>query len=187
MRRALFVAVAAVLCLAAAVGIVVLVSGESGYTAERLGWTAAALLLFELAAAAGIAVLDEPRWGVIGWLCQLVTLAGVVVVTIMIWSTPEGREVDTDLEKAVASLFVASFALAHLSLLGRRRAEAGRVVRTLVWGTRVAVVTLAGTLLFGILDQNSDDTYYRVLASVAILWVLGTALVPIGRRLAYPR
>ena len=173
----------AALCMAAAVAIVVVLSGESSSTAGRLAWTAVALLLLGLAAAAGTSALDQPGWERIGWLCQVVALIGFAVTAITIWTTPEDVEAETGLLKAIGVLFVLSFALAHLSLLARRRNGDGRLVRGLVVATRGVVLGLAAVLAVAILDEISDDTYYRWVGAVAILWALGTALVPIARRL----
>jgi hypothetical protein len=182
-RRAPLVVMGAALCMAAAIAIVVVLSGESSYTAERLAWTAVALLLLGLAAAAGVCALDEPGWERIGWLCQMVALVGFAVTAITIWTTPEDADAETGLVKAAAILFVLSFALAHLSLLARHRIGGRRLVRWLVAATRAAVLVLAAALAVAILDEISDDTYYRWVGAVAILWALGTALVPIARRL----
>ena len=182
-RRAPLVVMAAALCMAAAVAIVVVLSGESSYTAERLAWTAVALLLLGLAGAAGVSAMDEPGWERIGWLCQIVALVGFAVTAITIWTTSEGADAETALLKALGILFVLSFALAHLSLLARRRDGHGRLVRRLVGATRAAVLILAAMLAVAILDEISDDTYYRWVGAVAILWALGTSLVPIARRL----
>jgi hypothetical protein len=184
-RRALFVVMAAALCVAAAVAIVVVLSGESSYTAERLAWTSVALLLLllGLAAAGGISALNEPGWERIGWVCQIVALAGFAVTAITIWTTPEYADAETGLLRAAGILFVLSFALAHLALLARHRTGDPRLVRALVLATRPAVVVLAAVLAVAILDEINDDTYYRWVGAVAILWALGTALVPIARRL----
>jgi hypothetical protein len=171
----------AALCLAAAVVIVVLLSEESGYTAERIAFTAVAVLLFGLAAAGGVSLLDGARLPWLGWLCVTVSAIGVAVFAAAVWSADQYESQDTGLWKAAFSLLVASFAAAQVSLLAKIE-PIGRLVSA----TQIAALALATLAVIAIVDQIDDDAYYRWLGAVAVLWVLGTALIPIVRRLRQP-
>lgn len=186
-RRLVLIAMAAAFCLAAAVAIAILVLGEPDYTGEQLILTAVALLLFGAAAAAGTSVLDASRRAAIGWLCIAVALAGFVVTVAMTWTTAEGESASTGYTKASGTLFVLALALADVSLLARRRDGAGSISRPVVLLTQGAAVLLAAMLTIAILGEIGDDTYLRWVAVAAILWLLGTALVPIARRLGRTR
>jgi drug/metabolite transporter (DMT)-like permease len=180
----LYIAMVVALCVAAGAAIVVVLSGESSDTAVRIAYTASSLLLFGLPAVAGMTLLNGSRLRWLGWLCVTAALAGFVVFTVASWSTAQDDEVGIGLLKAMGSLFVTSFALAHVSLLAERNVDTeDRLGTVLIVATQAAALGLAGLLTIAILEEISDDTYYRWLGAVAVLWVLGTVLVPIVRKL----
>ena len=127
--------------------------------------------------------LNGSRIATLGWLCIAVALAGFVITAVTVWTTSENEDAATGLVKAVGVLFVSAFALADLSLLARRSGDERPRGRTVVALTQGAAVLLAGMLVIAILAEISDDSYFRWVGATAILWVLGTALVPIARRL----
>jgi hypothetical protein len=186
--RMVLITMAAALCAAAAIGMAVLLSGASAsdYTAEQGAYSAVTLLVFGAAAAAGIAIMNGSRATLLGWLCFAVALAGAAVTMMMIWTTGEGEEAATGLVKASGSLFVAAVALADICLLSRRRDRDGSLGRAVALFTTVAALVLAALLVIAILAEVSGDVYFRWVGAAAIAWVLGTALVPIGRRLRQP-
>lgn len=181
MGRMLLTAMAVGLCISAAVAIAIVLTVDSDKTAAQVGFTALAFLLFGLTAAAGTSVLDRPRARWPGWACIVISVAGFIVTTVMIWST--GDEPSEELWKAFGSLFVAALALAQVSLLARgtdARSRRGAAVA----GTQVAALLLAGLLIGAILGEVEDDTYWRWVGVAGVLWLLGTALVALARRVA---
>ncbi len=178
MQRALYGVMAAVLCIAAAVAIVVVLSEESGYTVERLAYTAVAVLGFGLAAAGGVSLLDVGRVPWLGWLSVTISAIGIVVFAAAVWSADQYESQDTGLWKAAYSLLIASLAAGYVSLLAKIE-PGGRLVAA----TQIAALALATLGVIGIVGQIGDDSYYRWLGVAAVLWVLGTALIPIARGL----
>ncbi len=182
MRRMLLIAMAVGLCISAAVAIAIVLTVDSDKTATQAGFTALAFLLFGLTAAAGTSVVHRPRARWLGWACIAISVAGFVVTTVMIWST--GDEPSEELWKAFGSLFVAALALAQVSLLARGTDAYSRRVAAVAAGTQLAALVLAGLLIGAILGEVADETYYRWVGVAGALWLLGTALVPLARRVA---
>ena len=178
MQRALYGVMAAVLCIAAAVAIVVVLSEESGYTAQRLAYTAVAVLAFGLAAAGGVSLLDVGRVPWLGWLCVAVSAIGIAVLAAAVWSADQYESQDTGLWKAAYSLLIALLAAGYVSLLAKIE-PGGRLVPA----TQIAALALATLAVIAIVQQIGDETYFRWLGVAAVLWVLGTALIPIARGL----
>jgi peptidoglycan/LPS O-acetylase OafA/YrhL len=181
MQRVLYGVMAGVLCIAAAVAIVVVLSEESGYTTERLAYTAVAVLAFGLAAAGGVSLLDVGRLPWLGWLCVAVSAIGIAVFAAAVWSADQYESQDTGLWKAAYSLLITSFAVGYVSLLAKVE-PGGRLVPA----AQIAALALATLAVVAIVGQIGDETYFRWLGVVAVLWVLGTALIPIARRLRRP-
>jgi len=179
--RRVLIALVTSLCLAAAVAIAIVLTIDGDETASRVGFTAFALLLFGLAAVAGIAAIDRPggRW--VGVACTAVSLAGFVVTTVLIWSTDIDGESSDGLAKAFGSLSIGALALAQVSLLQRRVEPPNRWV---VLGAQVAAFVLAGLLIGAILGEIADEAYWRWVGVGSALWLLASALVPLSRRLA---
>jgi hypothetical protein len=174
---------AAGLCIAAAVAIAVVLTIDGDETGTKIGFTAFALLLFGLTAAASTSVTERGGVWWLAWGCVAVSIAGFVVTTVMVWSAGEPFESE-GVEKAFGSLLVAALALAQLSLLARPREVDSRRVAFVVMGARIAALLLAAMLIGAILGEVSDETYYRWVSVAWVLWLLGTALVPLSRRLA---
>jgi hypothetical protein len=175
---------AALLCAAAAVTVVAVALGE-GYKAEQIGFTSAAVLVFGLAATAGISGLDGSRLSTLGASCVIAAVAGSVVTAIGVWSTAEDASMSDGVAKAIGLLFTAALSLANLVLLMRDPAvRHGRISLAVTWFALGATVALAGMIGFGILDSVDDDAYWRWLGAAAVLWILATALVLLVRRVA---
>jgi hypothetical protein len=178
----LLTALAVGLCISAAVAIAVVLTIDSDKTAAQAGFNALAFLLFGLTAAAGTSALDRPRARWLGGACIAISVAGFTVTTVMIWST--GDEPPEGLEKAFESLFVAALALVQVSLLARGTDTYSRRAAAVDAGTQLAALLLAGLLIGAILGEVEDETYQRLVGVAAVLWLLGTALVPLARRVA---
>jgi hypothetical protein len=177
--RGVYSAVVIALCLAAAGGIVVLLIADS-YDAATLGYTAGLLLAFGLTAAAGISITGRFPIALVGWLCVVVAVAGLGVTMRLLWDSDEVAS--EALTKAIGSLLVFSLALGLISLmLGRLRPDDGALVSRLAVLTLLATFVTATLLTTGIVWEARDELYFRVTAVVAVLSVLGTALVPVLR------
>jgi hypothetical protein len=179
-----YTALAGALCLAAIVVIVILVSKESGDFAEDLALTAVALLVNGLAIAAAIAVLDRPRLRWLGLVGVAVGLVSFAVGASLGWSTASDDAPADWLLRAAGSLTVWSLALAQVAILLSRRDPAGRKLVDRSIGTAVVgALALAALLTVAIVDNVTDEDFYRWVGVTAVVWVLGIALVPIARKL----
>ena len=179
-----YVVLAGALCLAAVVAIALLVSKESSNFAEDLGVSAAALLIHGLAMAAGITVVDRPRLRWLGMICIAVGLVGFAVTASLGWSTAADEDPSEGLQKATGCLTALSLALAQTAILLSRRDPADRrLVDTSIALAAGGVLVLAALLIVAILAEVTDDYFYRWVGVSAVVWLLGTALVPIARKL----
>jgi hypothetical protein len=183
-QRRAYALFAGALCLAGIVAIVLLISKESGEVAEDLGISAAALLVHGLAVAAGIAVVDRPRLRWLGLTCIAVGFVGFAVTASLGWSTASDDEPAEWLLRAACSLTVWSLALAQVAVLLMRRDPAERKLVDPSIGTAVVgALALAVMLTIGIVDDVTDEDFHRWVGVTAVVWVLGTALVPTVRKL----
>jgi hypothetical protein len=180
--RRLNLASAVALCILAAGGIATVLIADSYEPAASLAFTAGALLAFGLAAAAGISIVGFPlAW--IGWLCVIVSATGFGISMGVIWDVGEESQ-NEGLIKATGSLFVFSLALGLVSfVLGRVRAGDDRFVATLMTVTLAATLGTAALLTIAIVDEVTDELYYRVTAVVAVLATVGMGLTPLVRAL----
>ena len=191
MRRR-YAAAAAGLCALAVAGIIVLLVADAAdayLLPINLGYTAGALLVFSLTAAAALTAVGRYPLAWIGWLGVLLSIAGFGFFMPALWEPSLGEEGgNLGLLKAAASLWLFSLALAHVSLvLTRLRTDDGPLVRAAVTGALLFVLVLATLLTVAVVDDVSDELYFRVTAVVAVLSALGTALIPVlraGRRAA---
>ena len=183
-ERTAYAVLAGSLCLAAIVAIVILVSKESSDLAEDLAVTAVALLLNGLAIAAGIAVLDRPRLRWLGLICVAVGLVGFAVTASLGWSSGADDEPGDGLLKAAGGLSVWSLALAQVAiLLSRRDTTERRFVDIAIGAAVVGALLLAALFTVAIIGEIEDEDFYRWVGVAATVWLLGTALVPIARKL----
>jgi hypothetical protein len=176
--RIVVTALIALLCLAALIAIVAVLSGgDLDEDAARAVGTAAALTVYMLAALAGRS-LSERRieLSALGWITVLVAAVGFLVTVVAIWS-----EDDDDNWRLAGCLLVATLASAHVSLLlrgaGREEPDSARFVR---WGT-VLVATLLATMLIVEIAEGGEAIDAQLIGVVAILYVLGTVLLPLIR------
>jgi hypothetical protein len=172
------------LCLMACAGIVVLLVADSWELSLNLATTAVALVLFGLAAAVATSVIGVRPLAWIGWLGIAVAVVGFGLTMGTLWSLPEEGVGNEALAKASGILFVFSIALAVVSrMLGQLGSDDNRLVGWVIGATVLAVLALAALFTIAILEEVESDTYYRAVAVVAVLWALGTALVPLLRLL----
>jgi peptidoglycan/LPS O-acetylase OafA/YrhL len=173
-------AAGAILVLAAAVAIVAIFTTSSdGDTEAKLAFTSITLLLLGLAAVTGMSVLDEPRLRPLGATCVALSVA---VTTVWYWTVPDSGG-ELTLGKTAGGMIVASFVVADACLvLGRRRRGDGRVARWSGWFTVAAAAAVGTLVVVAIVAEVGDGTYWRFVGAAAVLWALGTALLPVIRR-----
>ncbi len=170
-----------VLCAAALVAIAEILSGN-GFddTTLRVLVSAAAFSFFLLVGMAGQSLtVRRPQVSWIGLLTILVAALGFIATLIATWQTSD----NTGAVKAAGVMALASLALGHSSLLLRaRRSDDTDLVAMVSGGTILVVCLLAGLISIDILGEN-DDISGEGIAVLAILYVLGTLLLPLVRRL----
>jgi hypothetical protein len=178
--------VGAALTLAAVVGIVALYSGQFSDIDWQILGTVGALALFNLTALEGAYALrrDEDVAAPIGGLTMIVSTVALALVLYMIWG-PTDFEGDNDLIFRFAYGGMAwSVCLGHVSLLlGRRRATDGTGVKAFL-AAAIGLTTGVAMMLTIILatpDTDPGEGFWKTLAATAILAVLATVLLPIGR------
>jgi hypothetical protein len=182
-RRIAIIVTIASLAVAAAIGIIALLSGDFGETQGRI--------LATTTLVAGSSILLLCHLAVVGRAVRVVGFAGITVTTIalvlaliLVWTD---WTAGTDLSAVwrwlgVAAVVAVSLAHANLLLLlsVRRRA----VVRWGLWLTLamiaiVALMIVVPILTDGDIPGHQGDTYWRVFGVVAILDVLGTIAIPV--------
>ncbi len=176
--RAVVIALIGLLCLAALIAIIAVLSGdELDEDAARALGTAAALTVYMLAGFAGRSLSQRrPELVTIGWIAVLIAAVGLITMVAAIWSDD-----GDDSWRTAGCLLVATLASAHICLLLRGASsderDSARFVR---WGT-VLVATLLATLLIIEIAEGGEAIDAQGIGVVAILYVLGTVLLPLLR------
>jgi hypothetical protein len=178
--------VGAALTLAAVVGIVALYSGQFSDIDWQILGTVGAVALFNLTALEGAYALrrDGDVAAPIGGLTMIVSAIALAIVLYVIWG-PTDFEGDNDTVFRFAYGGLAwSICLGHVSLLmGRRRATDGNGVKAFL-AAAIGLSTGVATMLTVVLASPVADPgegFWKTLAATAILAVLATILLPIGR------
>jgi hypothetical protein len=173
--RVVVTALIALLCLTALIAIIAVLNGESfDEDAARALGTAAALTVYMLAALAGRSLSQRRiELSTFGWITVLTAALGFLVTVVAIWSD--------DNWQAAGCLLVASLATAHISvLLGGASPEEPDSARVVRWGTGL-VATLLATMLIVEIAEGGEAIDAQGIGVVAILYVLGTVLLPLTR------
>ncbi len=168
-----------VLCAAAALLIVLILDGSGiDETAGKAIATAIALSVFGLTGIAGLFLIERrPELGALAGATTLVSVVAFPWVTAALWSGNIGW-------RGATCITLGALALAQASMLfGSGRPEDGEAVRRLILGTAVAVCALAA---MGIVDIVAEDSVFgaKLIAVVAVLYLLGNLLLPLARRSA---
>jgi peptidoglycan/LPS O-acetylase OafA/YrhL len=178
--------VGAAMTLAAVVGIAVLYSGQFRDVDWQILGTVGAVALFNLTALEGayVARREDDIAAPIGGLAMVVSAIALAIVLYVIWG-PTDLEGDSDTVFRVAYGAVAwSVCLGHVSLLlGRRRATDTTGVRAFLAaaiGFTAGVATMLTVVLVSP-DADPGEGFWKTLAATAILAVLVSVLLPIGR------
>lgn len=168
------------LCAAAFLLILLILSGSQiGGTSARALGTAAALAFLSLTAGAGSHLsMRQPRLSLFGYATVAISGVAFLVLAFTIWFGGD----DVDSEGAFCLLIVA-FACGHTSILlssgveqngsGARIARAGAVI--FLW--LLALLAVAEIL------ENGHQVDERLMGIAAVLYVLGTVVLPLLRRM----
>jgi hypothetical protein len=166
-------------CLAALASIVVIVAGEFGSTEGRILLSALSIAAYSLAGLVATARFGrKPVW--VPALGLGAAGIGLALMLITIWSGFEGDL----LARFTISVMVVVIALAHANLLlpiPGREDPALRILLPTILVSAILTVMIVWPVLF---DRDIDSSlYWKFLAVVAILLVLGTLVVPIVRKI----
>jgi hypothetical protein len=187
MSRRVSIGTAVLLGVVAAAGIVLLLLADGFYLVDNLTYTAVGLMAFGVAAVAGLSATGS-SWAWLGWLCVALTVAGFGILMGAAWSIEDFEdEGNVHLFNAAGTLFLFAVALADATLvLSRWGPGRDGVLRALVAATVLAVFALATLLSVAVITGTGGETYFRAEAVIAVLWALGTALIPLRKGLHRP-
>ena len=185
-RRIAIIVIIVSVSIAAAVGIVTVVTGDFGETQNRVFWTTALVAGLSIAALCHLAIIGR-QIRVVGFLGLAAGLAALATGTLLIWAN--WSDYSAEFQSAVVKVFAVAGALAVflaqsnlLLLLSSRRR---RTIRLSLYVTLAAIsvvyVLITALILTDgdIASRFTDDLYVRVLAVVAIIDALGTVLLPV--------
>jgi hypothetical protein len=167
------------LCAGAVVLIVMTLTGaDSDGTGARALGTALTVVFFLLTATAG-ATLTRSRaelaW--FGYVTATISIAALAGTTLAIWGHPGSGQ-----GKPIGVAAVLALAAAHASLLlGPRYRDGGDTIRLLRNATLAMLTVLAALIVYAILSSG-DGLSGKVVTIIAILYVLGSLVLPIARR-----
>jgi len=159
----------------------ILSGSELDQTSARAIGTAIAFAFFGLTSMAGMALVNRrPEIAALGYLTAAVSIAALAFVTSSIWFEDL---IDDDWNIAGDAIALA-VAGGHASLLlGAVRADDNDAVR-LVRGATLATLGLLTFLAVVEISSNGQDLSIRLIGVVAVLYVLGAALLPLIRRMS---
>ena len=167
------------LCAAALIGIVaILADAQINETTARVLLTTGALTLYSLAALAAHALVTRrPELATLSVLGLGTSAIGLVTALIAIWIDQPGQD---GVVQAALALLVATLAIAHASLL--LRAPDDDSGASLLRRVTVGLGGVLSTLLILPLVAGGGDLFHaRAVAVVAVLFLLGNAVVPLLR------
>lgn len=167
------------LCLAALVAIAALVGGDLDDTSARVAITAVAVSVYSILAMPGFAAYEDSGTRVLGAAGVGVSGLALILALVGIWQRDGGDHLEG---WAVVSVLALALAHSTLLILGRRPQDSS-AVRAVLGLTVVAIALVALVAWDLILSDGSSDAGIRILGIFAVLDVLGTAVLPIMRRL----
>jgi L-amino acid N-acyltransferase YncA len=178
-QRRFISVVVLVLCGAALLAIAEILSGNGfDETSGRVLISAAAFSFFLLVGMAGQSLtVTRPTVSWVGLFTILVATLGLIATLIATWKTSD----NTGDAKAAAVMALASLALGHSSLLLRARRPDDNDLVTFVNGGTVVVVCLLAALIS--IDILGGGISAQGIAVLAVLYALGTLLMPLVRRI----
>jgi hypothetical protein len=168
----------ALLCVAAG-ALIVKIGGHSGFSdgrAQAIGMAFAAVFFLLTAMAGANLARNRPELSWLGYLTATASAFAVAGIALSIWGHPgEGTG------KVVAVMALLAFAGAHASLLLglRHKGDSGNVL--LLRNATLALLALLAILLAYAIFSRGGGLNGREVAVVAILYVLGGALLTVFR------
>ena len=183
-RRRLQMALAAALCVAAATGIVAILTGSFDRTETEVLLTSLGFAVFSATSAPGasLRLRASSRLRLLGGVTIGASLASFVLFEIGVWT-----EGDETLWRTFGCFALVAFACSHASLVtAARRSTDGPAVSALC---TISIVLGVADALIGVLAasgalESVDEGFVELVASLVILLVLTTVLQPIARRIA---
>jgi len=170
------------LCLSALTAALIFLFGEFGELEGKLLLTIFTIGWYNFAASMAFGTYNR-HLAIITGAALLVSVIGVVVTLHLIWADNWSLSNDAEVKTAFI-LLILSFSLAHSSLL-LKRLSASVWQTGIIFGT-IGFIAVVGVMLISLILSDFDaisDFYYRFLAAAVVLDALGTALVPIVKKL----
>ncbi len=169
----------AILCGCALVAIVLILNGSDvDETSGRVLGTVASLAVASLMASACLALVRRrPPLAAFGYLGILVVVVALALTVGLIWELGD----DSDLARPFGIAVVLAVAAAHASLLlAYEREGESEAVRSVRLGTLGAMAILVVLLCVEIVSPG-EDVSWRAVGVFAVLYLLGTLLLPLVR------
>jgi hypothetical protein len=178
-KRRLVVVTIVSLGVTAAIAIGVLLLGDFGETEGRILATTLALSVCGLLSLPAAVLLEQDRARLLAWVTGGLAATSFAAFEVAIWNDDNEKAWKT--VGTLAALAVASTQVSGLT--SRLRAGDRRAVRV-VYACAVGIVlVLAAMVVAAIWAEIESDTYYRVLAALAVLNVFLIVVQPLLRRL----
>lgn len=170
------------LCAAALLAILLILSGsEIDDTSGKAIGTAAALAFLSLTGVAGANLAARrPQLALFGHATALISAITFVIIAIAIWTEPEDAE-------WIFCVAIVAFACGHSSILlasGADRDSDG--VRLVCYGTLVSLWLVVAMAITEI-SENGHQVSARMMGVVAVVYALGTFVLPLIRRMESAR
>lgn len=172
------------LCAAALLAILLILSGsEIDETSAKAIGTAAALAFLSLTGVAGSNLAARrPQLALFGHATALISAIAFVLAAIAIWTEPDEAN-----PNGVFYALIIAFACGHSSVLlanGDDRDSDG--VRLISYGT-LASLWLVVALAITEISESGHQVDARTMGVVAVVYALGTFVLPLLRRMGTPR
>jgi len=182
LRRAAIIVVIASLVVAALLGIIAIVGGNFGELQGRILMTTLAIGAFGMTILCHLAIVARAA-RVVGYIGIAASLLAMLPALVLIWTDwGFGSQVDGWWKMLwIFTVLALSLAQANLLLLLVTRPQ--QAVRVVLWITLGMVALLAVLIILPIVTDGQipggNEDYWRVVAVVAILDVLGTITSPV--------
>lgn len=183
--RSLLQILVALLCVGAFVlAVLVMASGRTGLTATRVLGTAIGLAVFSLAGATGVELARRrPDVALLGYLTVLAAVAAFAALLDMIWSYHvfEGGN-----PRLLGYTLLLALGGSQCSLLlSHARPDDGQAIRLL---RAAALLAIGALVVMGIAEiaEQGEQVGVKPMALVALVYLLGTVLIPLLRLTGLP-
>lgn len=181
-KRFLYNVLIAAACITAVVAIGVALVGDIDSTTGRILFSCLVIAVYTGTGLAAVALHERrgPIWVVV--VTTVASLVGMVSALALTWWDSDGDGA-WEFQFAFCCLTVAlAGAIASVSLMLNRDSD-DVLVRRIVSLTLLSLAIGATMVVVAIAALVESEIYYRLLAVIAVIWVLGTAMSPILRKL----